>query len=281
MTAKTDLFATSRCLVAEGPRWNAAERALYWVDVTAGHVYVKAEGTEPDAFEMFDPKVGKIGALSFVGRRRLLLFANECKVWDYELGGTPKLLHALPDHGATRFNDVFTDGIRHYCGVAPRADDPTRRGELWMMDGKGTFTCVEPATQGMPNGMGLSPGRTTFYFVVTDERRVYAYDYDRADGTVRNRRVLCETEGEGLPDGMDVAPDGTLWIAFWNGGRLEHHAADGSLLGSVAFPMPKVTSVASLVDRMYVTTANLDSDPDVLFDRTGAGSVFTIRFEGE
>ena len=31
-----DLFSDSKCTVAEGPRWNGAERTLYWVDITEG-----------------------------------------------------------------------------------------------------------------------------------------------------------------------------------------------------------------------------------------------------
>lgn len=271
-----DLFAASECLVAEGPRWNAEERSLYWVDVTSGHVYAKAVDAGSDAFEKFEPGVGKIGAISFAGRRKVLLFANECKVWEYELGGKPVLRHALPGHGNTRFNDVFTDGVRHYCGVAPAADDPTRRGELWMMDEKGAFSCIEPATHGMPNGMGLSPDRRTFYFVVTDERRIYAYDYDRADGAVRNRRVLCETEGDGMPDGMCVASNGDLWIAFWDGHRVERRAPDGRLLRTVEFPMPRVTSAEEVSGRLYVTTANYPRDA-ALFAKCRAGGVFVLK----
>ena len=33
-----EVLANSACTVAEGPRWNGAERALYWVDTTTGEV---------------------------------------------------------------------------------------------------------------------------------------------------------------------------------------------------------------------------------------------------
>lgn len=276
MKREIELYAKCPCLVAEGPRWCAAETSLYWVDVTAGHVYVKRDGDAPDAFETFELGLGKIGAAAVIGPRRLLLFANECKVWEYELGGTPRLRFTLPGHANTRFNDVFTDGVRYYCGVAPAPDDATRRGELWMMTADGAFSCIEPATRGMPNGMGFAPDGRTFYFIVTDERRIYAYDYDRADGMVGNRRVLCETDGRGMPDGMCVAPDGTLWIGFWDGYRLERRAADGKLLESIAFPMAKVSSVEALEDRLFVTTANLPHDERAFAD-ISAGCVFEIH----
>ena len=131
----------------------------------------------------------------------------------------------------------------------------------------------------MPNGMGVSPDGKTFYFVVSDEKRIYVYDYDRVSGTLSNRRVLADDFAEpGIPDGMCVDPeDGSLYVAMWDGSRLEHRAADGALLETYPFPMRKVTSAEVVGDRVLVTTGNKHEDPDAYFRQTAAGSVFEIR----
>lgn len=271
-----NVYAESPCIVAEGPRWNAADKTLYWVDVTGGKYLRHRDGDPATAVETVDPGLGKVGALACTtGPGKLLLFTAECRVWECAFGERPTLKYELPGHAGRRFNDVWIDAGNAYCGVARESDKP---GELWLLrDGK--FTCIEKATKGMPNGMGVSPDGKTLYFVVTDEKRVWAYDYDRATGALSNKRVLCEDFAEpGLPDGMTVDPaDGTLWIAMWDGGRLEHRGADGKLLGTVPFPMKKVTSVEVVGGRLFVTTGNKEPDSAAYFAATKAGSVFELR----
>lgn len=270
-----EIYAASPCVVAEGPRWNAADKTLYWVDVTGGMYLRHRDGDPSDKFDRVDPGLGKIGALACLGPGKVRLFTSECQVWDCAFGEKPVLRHTLEGHAGRRFNDVWIDAGNAYCGVAREPDKP---GELWLLrDGK--FTCIEPATKGMPNGMGVSPDGKTFYFVVTDERRVWAYDYDRATGALSNKRVLCEDfAAPGLPDGMTVDPaDGSLWIAMWDGARLEHRGADGKLLETVPFPMKKVTSVEVVGDRLFVTTGNKEPDSAAYFAATKAGSVFEVR----
>jgi len=273
-----EIFAVAQCLVAEGPQWCKAENSLYWVDITAGVVLRKKVDTPPDAFETFKPGLGKIGAFAFVDGGKLLLFTERCEVYESTFGGKPVLKWALPDHAGTRFNDVFdAGGGIYFCGVAPVR--PARRGELWRLDAAtGSFTCIEEATDGMPNGMGLSPDGRTLYFVVSDERRVYAYDFDPATRTTSKKRVFCDDfSGDGSPDGMCVDPaDGSLYIAMWGGRRLEHRAPDGRLLEAIPFNVEKVSSATIVGDFVYATTANLPFDEKV-FAETRAGGVFKLK----
>ena len=275
MMLNPQIYAASPCVVAEGPRWNATDKTLYWVDVTGGMYLRHRDGDPADKFDRVDPGLGKIGALACLGPGKVRLFTSECQVWDCVFGEKPVLRYTLEGHAGRRFNDVWIDAGNAFCGVARESDRP---GELWLLR-DGTFTCIEKATKGMPNGMGVSPDGKTLYFVVTDEKRVWAYDYDRTTGTLSNKRVLCEDFAEpGLPDGMTVDPaDGTLWIGMWDGGRLEHRGADGKLLGTVPFPMKKVTSVEVVGDRLFVTTGNKEPDAAAYFAATKAGSVFELR----
>lgn len=273
------LFAAYPGLVSEGPHFNAGEQTLYWVDVTGGKVLRKKADAPVDAFEVYAPGLGKIGALAFVPGGRLLIFTDHCEIHEVVFGQSAVLKAALPGHADTRFNDVYDagDGV-YFCGVAPIR--PDIRGELWRYDAKtGAFTCIESATAGMPNGMGVSPDGKTFYFIVSDERKVYAYDYDAAARTVSAKRVLCaDFEGAGVPDGMCVDPaDGTLFVARWDGHRLEHRGADGRLLETIEFPIAKITSADIFGKRLFVTTANLPFD-EKAFSGTYAGGVFELDF---
>lgn len=271
------LFAAYSGLVSEGPHFNVEEQALYWVDVTGGKVLRKKLDAPVDAFEVYAPDLGKIGALAFAPEGRLFLFTDHCEIHEVVFGTSDVLKWTLPGHSDTRFNDVYDagDGV-YFCGVAPIR--PDIRGELWRFDAKtGDFTCIESATAGMPNGMGVSPDGKTFYFIVSDEKRVYAYDFDSTAKTVSAKRVLCEDfKGLGVPDGMCVNPaDGTLFIARWDGHCLEHRSVEGRLLEAIEFPIAKITSADISGSRLFVTTANLPFN-EKAFAETRAGGVFEM-----
>ena len=275
-----ELFSNSACTVAEGPRWNVAERALYWVDIASGEVLRQRFDAAADGFERFAPGLGKIGAVEFAPNGRLLLFTERCEVYISDFGGVPERKWTLPGHGDTRFNDVLDagDGV-FFCGVAPIR--PSVRGELWRFDSRtGDFSCVESATSGMPNGMGLSPDRKTMYFVVSDEKVLYAYDFDDVAKAVSNRRAVCRDFAEpGVPDGMCVDPeDWSMYVAVWDGYRLEHRSSDGRLIEATSFPMAKVTSACIGDLCVFVTTGNLPKS-DAEYAATKAGGVFVLRKE--
>ena len=274
------VYVESPCVVSECPRWCAEEWTLYWVDVTDGKYLRHRDGAPATEYESVAPGLGKIGALIVRPNGRLWLFTAGCRVWECAFGGTPRLLYALDGYADRRFNDVYQVGGWFFCGVAQEGGRP---GELWRMSMDGRFSCIEPKTAGMPNGMGISPDGTTFYFTVSDERRIYAYDIDIGAGALSGRRVFVDDFAQpGIPDGLCVDPeDGSLYIALWNGSRLEHRSCRGKLLDCCAFPMPKVTSVAVVGERLFVTTGNLDPCPENHYKRTRAGSVFEITKQGK
>ena len=104
-----EIYAESQCVVAESPRWNAEDKALYWVDVTAGEYLRRRDGVPVSAVERVNPQLGKIGALICTGPSRLRLFTAGCRIYDCEFGGTPLLAAELPEHEDRRFNDVLMD----------------------------------------------------------------------------------------------------------------------------------------------------------------------------
>lgn len=254
--AEWRLFAACRCAVAEGPRWNPAERRLYWVDIPRGRVYRMARTGNPEAFELFDPGIGKIGALTFLGEE-LLLFGAGCRVWRCRFGGTPELFAELPGRGNTRFNDVLADDAGHiYCGVAwnPAAEFP---GELWRFSlCQRRFDLLAEGFRGMPNGMGISPDRRRFYLAVSEEHRIICCDFCEEEGRLGEWIQFAEfAAGQGNPDGMAVeAESGNVLVAFWDGGALRTFSPSGVLLKEEHFPIGRITSVTEGDGEIFLTT---------------------------
>jgi D-xylonolactonase len=109
------------------------------------------------------------------------------------------------------------------------------------------------------NGLAWSPDSKYLYFTDSAARRIYRYDYDRASGNLRNRRVLVAVPAEeGLPDGLTVDAEGFLWSAQWYGGCIVRYDPDGKLERRVSIPAKQTSSLAfggpELTD-IFITSA--------------------------
>jgi gluconolactonase len=87
---------------------------------------------------------------------------------------------------------------------------------------------------------------------------VRVYDV-RADGSVGPWRPLIELGDDGVPDGLKVASDGSVWIADAIGGRVLVVEPDGRVRHRLEVPLPMVTSLCfggdDLCD-LYVVTGS-------------------------
>jgi sugar lactone lactonase YvrE len=102
-------------------------------------------------------------------------------------------------------------------------------------------------------------------------RRVLAFPL-AADG-LGPPELLVDLDALGLarpdypeagPDGLEVAPDGTLWLAEYGAGRLLAWAADRGLVAAVPVPAPYVTNVAFGPDGLVAVTGSFVNQPPTL-----------------
>jgi sugar lactone lactonase YvrE len=109
---------------------------------------------------------------------------------------------------------------------------------------------------------------------------VFAFDYDRDDGLVSNRRVWIGPEaGPGFPDGAAVDADGCYWSARWGGGCVLRVAPDGRIDHQISLPVQRVSMVAfggSDLRTMFITTATEGATDAELAAEPLAGSVFAV-----
>jgi D-xylonolactonase len=110
------------------------------------------------------------------------------------------------------------------------------------------------------NGLGVSAAGDVLYHVDSYRRTVWAFDGGW------NRRVFVElTEYDGIPDGLAVAADGSVFVAMAGGGVVLGWRADGTRLAELAVPQPLVTSVCfggPALGSMYVLTGVNEEYPD-------------------
>lgn len=96
-----------------------------------------------------------------------------------------------------------------------------------------------------------------------------------ADGSVSAWRVFARVS-EGIPDGLAVAEDGSVWVAIADGGCVIAFEPDGAERTRLPVPLPMVTSVCFGGDDLrdlYVVTGSRGGPSE------NCGTVFRTRVD--
>ena len=268
-------------VIGEGPRWNATEQRLYWVDFI-----------ENQNIHSWDPTTGELktyrteAPVTALGFRRTdgLIVATGGRIATYSLSMQALSGFTLVDDRAgMRLNDGAVDAKgRFWVGSMHSVEQDKPHGSLYRFDPDGTVQTMDTGIT-VSNGLGWSPDGKTFYFIDTFRRTVYAYDYSAAAGTIANRRAFVRTvETDGYPDGLAVDAEGHVLVAFWGGWKVVRYDPDGKQEREIRFPVANPTACTfggRNLDELYVTSARLALPADQLAAQPMAGDLFRVRLD--
>jgi D-xylonolactonase len=251
----------------EAARWYDGQGLLF-SDMTGGGVYRYDGGDgRPEVVIAHRKGIGGLvahrgGGLVVAGRNVAHKDAN---------GTTTVILETGPDE--TFFNDLTADAsgrlVVGSVGTGPSPHESAREaqrvpGRLYRVDVDGGVTVLADDVL-VSNGLGVSPAGDVLYHVDSYRRTVWAFDGEY------NRRVFVElSEYDGIPDGLAVAADGSVFVAMAGGGVVLGWRADGTRVAELSVPQPLVTSVCfggPALRSLYVLTGVNEEYPD---DRGGA-----------
>lgn len=254
---------------AEGPAWIKDGGYLLFTDVPENRMY---RWSRDDGLSVFLEPSGYDGpataGLREAGANGLyaepggsvLLADSGTRILARLDPGTKRKTPVATRYGGRRFNSP-NDVVRRSDGLVYFTDPPyglegLDESPLKELDGNGVYR-VDPdgsvhlVDDGLsfPNGIALSPDERTLYVSNSDPARPVwmAYALDEA-GDVLGRRVFADAsdlvgdDSPGLPDGMAVAADGTLFatgpggvIVFAPDGRRLGRIETGSKVANCAF----------------------------------------------
>jgi sugar lactone lactonase YvrE len=266
-------------VIGEGPRWNAAEQRLYWVDFIENQ---NIHSWHPATQDLLTYRTeAPVTALGF-RRTGDLIVATRGQIATFNLS-TRKLsaVASLEDQPGMRLNDGAIDANgRFWVGSmnSEKQDEP--HGSLYRFDPDGSVHTMDTGFT-VSNGLGWSPDQRIFYFIDTFRRVINAYDYSAAMGSISNRRVFVRTvESDGFPDGLAVDSEGHVLVAFWGGWKVVRYDPDGKQEREIRFPVANPTACAfggPDRDELYVTSARLGLTEDQLAQQPMAGDLFRVR----
>lgn len=144
------------------------------------------------------------------------------------------------DRGGVYFSDP---------GVFSTASPPS--GRIWRLDAAGTAHIVAAGLH-YPNGVFFDAPRRRLLVSEHLARRVLAFPVE-SNGALGKAVVLADIDAlagkrgtyrEAGPDGLEIGPDGVLYVALYGEGRVLRLTPEGRLLGEIATPFAYVTNVA-------------------------------------
>ena len=249
-------LATVRCRLGESPVWVPSLGQLWWIDI------------HRDTIHRYDWQNRKSGAHKLSDRSTFVVPCADGSA----ISARQKGLYRVPEPGwpasltvpvetdtpDTSINDGKTgpDG-RLYFGTRDLAQRREMGGLYRLDDDLVARRVADRVSAG--NGIDWSPDASILYFVDSGDYRVWAFDFNSSDGSIRRKRVFASVaEPDGLPDGLTVDAAGSVWVALYGGGRLHRYAPDGQLTGVIPTPVRYPTSCAFAgpgLDTLVVTSA--------------------------
>lgn len=261
-----------RCRLGEGPRWVAAENAVYWVDILAPAVHrLSLPDLSVRSWEMPE----RIGWLieradrpDFIAGLQSGFVELTLEPWTI----TP-IVDPEPEFPGNRMNDAKTDAHGRIWAGTMDAAEVAETGSLYCLDTNLGVTRVDSGYR-VTNGPAFSPDGATMYHTDSARRTIYAYPMDANGNPGKRREFIRFHDAWGYPDGMTVDCEGHLWVAHWDGGCVSRFSDDGKRERSIKLPASRITSCVFAgpdLDRMFVTSAarGRDDEPD-------AGKLFEV-----
>lgn len=279
---KPRLLVNLNNLIGEGPCYDEKRRMLYWIDLLGNKIFsfsfwdscvLKMELDQNVGCVAVREKGGLVAALQHGYYFVDMICEKTDKIGDPE--------HNKPKN---RFNDGKCDCMGRFWAGTMSKDLDTGYGEYKP---EGSLYCLYPDLNIekkldnviLSNGIGWSPDNSTMYFIDTPTSEITAFDYNRATGTIANKRTAVKIPAVmGMPDGMCVDSEGKLWVALWGGSAVTRWDPDtGILIETIQIPALNVSSCAfggANMDELFITTASIGTN---LSKYPGAGGLFTLK----
>ena len=263
-------------LLGESPVWDDRAERLLWVDLWGGTLHA----TEPDTGDTKTVEVAPpLSAVVPTTRGTSVVTAGLCVLELTEEG--PRHLVDIPEDGCLRANDAAVDPAgRLWIGTMCLPGRPGQPGGLWRLEPGDAAPERVLGDVALANGIAWSPAGDRMYFVDSLRQLVTAFPFNAPDGSLGVGERFVEVPREaGLPDGIAVAADGSVWVALAGGGAVHRYGPDGGLEERLEMPVPHPTSCAfggSQLGDLFVTSGcwplPADQRPDAAAQ--GAGALF-------
>ncbi len=241
-----------KCQVGEGPVWDVAEQALYYIDILTQKVFRWDPATGEHRTWDVPDMIGSMALREQGGA--IVALVTGVHTLDFESGAVEPLALLDPADPDVQLADGKVDRRgRFVFGTSHRkAAEP--KGGLYVLDHGELRQIDRELTLG--NGPCWSPDDRVLYHADSMAHVIYAYDYDIETGEASNRREFFNTSDYGpIPDGATVDSEGNVWTAICEGGVVLCLSPEGKVLREITMPTKLPASCMFFgpnLDRLFV-----------------------------
>ncbi|CAH0402491.1 unnamed protein product [Chilo suppressalis] len=282
-------FTNTTYAHAESPVWDPLTNTLYWVDVLNQKVHSLHYYTREHHVKHIH--YGEVNVVLPVANSSRLLLGVRSEVflldWDKRRDAALRLVAAL-DVGSPDniFNEGAVDAMgRLWAGTkGPQDGDKVQsdHGVLYVLEGPRFAPEVRLKPVSISNGMAWAPNNTILYYVDSETKKIDAFDFDLAEGTISKRRTILNLQKQGyataIPDGITIDKDGFLWVALmFNGSVLRIDPDSRRITETIKLPTSRTTSVTWAgpgLRHLVITTSRRNMAAEQLQEEPLAGSIF-------
>lgn len=267
-----DVLIPAEAQVGEGPVIDRRTGHLCWVDITEGTIY---EHDLADRHQItaatLDTLVGAVAPREHQDGFAVAVADG----FGYWADGRLTLADRVLPEPHRRMNDAKCDSSGRLWAGSTHTKLVPGVGVLHRWDGRSPSVAMATGFT-LPNGLGWNRDDTTMYLIDSMANTLLAAPYSADEGLIGAFTPLC-TIDPGLPDGLAVDVDGSIWIATWGGGEVRRVNSAGELTGIVPLPVTQPSSCAFGPDgTLYITSARAGLGPQELAQQPHAGSVFAL-----
>jgi sugar lactone lactonase YvrE len=270
--AQPDVLIPAEAEVGEGPVIDKRNGRLCWVDIVQGVIY------EHDLEARRQVTAATLGTMvgAIAPRDHHEGFAVAvADGFGYWTEGRLRITDRVLPEPHRRMNDAKCDSHGRLWAGSTHMEFVPSDGVLHCWDGTSPSVAIAGGFT-LPNGLGWNHQDTTMYLIDSMTNNLLSAPYHADDGLIGEFTALCRIE-PGLPDGLAVDIDGSIWVAVWGGGEVRRFSRTGQLTGIVPMPVTQPSSCAFGPDgTLYITSARADLTPQELADQPHAGSVFAL-----
>jgi sugar lactone lactonase YvrE len=267
-----DVLIAAEASVGEGPVIDHRTGRLCWVDIVEGTLY---ENYLTDARQTLATLGTMVGAVA--PRQQAEGFAVAvADGFGYWASGQLELTDPVLPEPYRRMNDAKCDSRGRLWAGSTHMQFVPGIGALHRWDG-GPSSVTMTAGLTLPNGLGWNQQDTIMYLIDSMNHNLLSASFHPDEGTLGAFSTLC-TIDPGLPDGLAVDLDGSIWVAVWGGAEVRRFDRTGKLTGIIPMPVTQPASCAFGPDgTLYITTARHGLSPEDLRSQPHAGSVFALQ----
>jgi D-xylonolactonase len=239
--SSTSVLVEDAGQAAQNLWWDDRDGSLWWTDIEGGAVYrLNLETRIPSAVYQ-GPAVGAF--LPQEDGSWLLFREKDVVVLDFDRHAPLRPLLENVRYDGDRFNEAIADANGRVFVGTLRHGRPNGAG-VYRLDTSATLGKALGGT-GCSSGMAWSADGDTLYWTCGTTRTICRCRYDARRGALSNRQVFHEClPDEGLPAGLALDAEGTLWSARREVGAILKIGENRRLMGQVTLPVKHVTSVA-------------------------------------